>query len=229
MVERAQQRRPGLPTITVAAADARTADQTRSQYWCSRADAVACDNARRLRNATDRTPCAWNITEHEAAVGDTAAGNAARRHRAGWSAAVLARGQVGHRAVCGVPSERVAVGPGYPGRCPGMRNCKRQRSEGTRYRDGQGLALKTPVRFRRVAQKSIGERRACLRPWMAEFAPADGFRATQGTPRLRGAELPGCPFFCPLLFGQAKKSGSLPRRGAKASDFVVDSGVAGDR
>src|SRR5690606_22497212 len=41
---------------------------------------------------------------------------------------------------------------------------------------------------RRVAQVERGcrrvrggERRACSRPWMAEFAPADGFRATQGT------------------------------------------------
>ena len=34
---------------------------------------------------------------------------------------------------------------------------------------------------RRVAEESGGERRVCLRPWMAEFAPADGFRATQGT------------------------------------------------
>src|SRR5690606_21378278 len=34
---------------------------------------------------------------------------------------------------------------------------------------------------RRVAQESDGERRACLSAWMREFAPAIGFRATQGT------------------------------------------------
>src|SRR5690606_40841459 len=34
---------------------------------------------------------------------------------------------------------------------------------------------------RRVAQEAGGERRACSSTWMCEFAPADGFRATQGT------------------------------------------------
>src|SRR5690606_10864233 len=33
---------------------------------------------------------------------------------------------------------------------------------------------------RRVAEEAAGERRACLSTWMCEFAPAAGFRATQG-------------------------------------------------
>ena len=52
--------------------------------------------------------------------------------------------------------------------------------------DGVTLALWIPWE-RRVAQVERGyrrvrggKRRACLRPWMAEFAPAAGFRATQG-------------------------------------------------
>ena len=37
------------------------------------------------------------------------------------------------------------------------------------------LRSESPFIFRRVAEESGGERRACSRPWMAEFAPADGF------------------------------------------------------
>src|SRR5690606_31123214 len=47
---------------------------------------------------------------------------------------------------------------------------------------------------RRVAQEAGGERRACLSAGMREFAPADGFRATQGTSTasssMRGLRVP---------------------------------------
>jgi hypothetical protein len=39
---------------------------------------------------------------------------------------------------------------------------------------------------------------------------------------LRGAGNPGCPFSWLLLFGQAKRSDSWPRRGAKAFDLDLD-------
>ncbi len=58
---------------------------------------------------------------------------------------------------------------------------------------------------------------------MAEFAPADGFRATQGTPRLRGGGASGLPFsFANFSLGKQRKSGSLRRKGAKAVDLDSD-------
>jgi len=74
---------------------------------------------------------------------------------------------------------------------------------------------------RRVAQEDGGERRACLRPWMAEFAPAAGFRATQGTatapPSPRGLRVPF--LLVTFLLGKQRKVTRWPEGTVKAPDL----------
>src|SRR5690606_3836856 len=82
------------------------------------------------------------------------------------------------------PARRQTGAPliGLPGRtaagCQAIARWTMARADAIRWRGSLRAGSRVQ---RRVAQEAGGERRACSRPWMAEFAPADGFRATQGT------------------------------------------------
>ena len=74
------------------------------------------------------------------------------------------------------------------------------------------LDLPGPHEPRRVAQAAGGERRDCSRPWMAEFAPAAGCRATQGTTPAQQAARGAGVSFSLVSFSWTSKRKKLGRR-----------------
>src|SRR5690606_26727240 len=85
---------------------------------------------------------------------------------------------------CAPPARRQTVSPltGHPGRtaagCNAFARWTMARADAIRWRDSLRAGSRVQ---RRATQPASGERRACSRPWMAEFAPARRWRVAQGT------------------------------------------------
>ena len=83
--------------------------------------------------------------------------------------------------------------------------------------------LALPSRLgRRAAQPGSGERRACLRPWMAEFAPARVWRAAQGSARSAAPES-GVLSLAHFSLHERREVGRPPPRRTKLRDELASS------
>ena len=74
----------------------------------------------------------------------------------------------------------------------------------------------------RAAQPGSGERRACLRPWMAEFAPGGVWRAAQGSARSAAPES-GVLSLAHFSLHEQREVGRPPPRRTKLRDELATS------